>query len=470
MGPRALVGSGAACLVLVLAALTLGTADSANAQFYPFWGGWQGPPPWVPRHRAPHGVLRPPSKDETPDRSSALPAPKGPVLIVVSISRQHITVYDGDQQIATAPISSGMPGRPTPTGIFSVMEKDLYHESNIYSGAPMPHMERIAFSGIALHGGVLPGYPASHGCIRLPYDFARNLFGITQLATRVIVANDDLRPTSFSNPWLMAPLPPDDPATDSSTLTTAAAGERPRTRGMAAAARAAEREQLAVAVASAETAKTTAIAAVKPATDAARAAESEVGSAKSEAERLTHAVAQAKDAASSAKRRFADLMDVSAKLDPAKLDPDALKREAGNEVTEETKVMDLLDAAEAAKGLAAKQVEAVKAAAVRASAAEAARRSAIDEKKKTEIALADAQAAVAAADRLEARKNLPVSVLISAKTGRLNPAAALARIQIPKKTAEKLAELVKPGSSFIVTDLAPSRETGKGTDFIVGPH
>src|SRR5207244_12835456 len=101
-----------------------------------------------------------------------------------------------------APLSSGPKGHETPAGIFSVIEKDEDHHSNLYDDAWMPHMHRITWSGVALHGGPLPGYPASHGCIRLPYDFARRLFGITRMGMRVIVAPSDAAPVDILHPAL----------------------------------------------------------------------------------------------------------------------------------------------------------------------------------------------------------------------------------------------------------------------------
>src|SRR5262249_45903725 len=103
------------------------------------------------------------------------------------------------------PVSTGVPGHPTPMGVFSIIQKDRYHHSNIYSGAPMPYMQRITWSGVALHEGVLPGVPASHGCIRMSHDFAARLWPITKLGIRVIVARPDVIPTDFSHPNLFVP-------------------------------------------------------------------------------------------------------------------------------------------------------------------------------------------------------------------------------------------------------------------------
>jgi L,D-transpeptidase catalytic domain len=131
--------------------------------------------------------------------------PVGPLIIVVSIGSQQVTVYDDGAPIATAPISTGMPGHPTPVGIFSIIQKDRYHHSNIYSDAPMPYMQRITWSGVAMHEGVLPGHPASHGCIRLPHDFAVRLWGMTKMGVRVVVTpRDDVTPIEFDHPRLVA--------------------------------------------------------------------------------------------------------------------------------------------------------------------------------------------------------------------------------------------------------------------------
>jgi hypothetical protein len=141
------------------------------------------------------------------------PKPVGPLIIAVSIGSQHVTVYDNGSAIATAPVSTGMQGRPTPTGVFSVIGKEIFHRSNLYSNAPMPYMQRITWSGVALHAGVLPGYPASHGCIRLPPEFAIRLWGMTRLGARVVVTRNDVTPFEIDHPRLAAlALPPSDVA------------------------------------------------------------------------------------------------------------------------------------------------------------------------------------------------------------------------------------------------------------------
>jgi hypothetical protein len=132
-------------------------------------------------------------------------APNGPIQIIVSIGDQRISVYDKDALIARSSVSTGVPGHPTPLGVFTVISKQRWHRSNIYSAAPMPYMQRITWSGIALHAGVLPGHPASHGCIRLANGFAVRLWHLTKRNTRVIIAHDDVQPVEITNPHLFKP-------------------------------------------------------------------------------------------------------------------------------------------------------------------------------------------------------------------------------------------------------------------------
>ena len=131
--------------------------------------------------------------------------PNGPLIIVVSIASQKATLYADGAFVARGPVSTGMRGHPTPVGVFTVLQKDRYHRSNIYSAAPMPWMQRITWSGVAIHQGVLPGYPASHGCIRTSTEFAMRLWGITKLGVRVIVSRTDVAPAEIANPHLFTP-------------------------------------------------------------------------------------------------------------------------------------------------------------------------------------------------------------------------------------------------------------------------
>ena len=133
--------------------------------------------------------------------------PGEPVMAIISLQRQRITIYDADGWILRAPVSSGQRGRETPAGIFSVIQKEAEHYSNLYDDAFMPNMQRLTWSGIALHGGVVPGYPASHGCVRMPYEFAERLFDLTRTGMRVIVAPTDVAPVEIDHPLLFQPKP-----------------------------------------------------------------------------------------------------------------------------------------------------------------------------------------------------------------------------------------------------------------------
>jgi len=114
-------------------------------------------------------------------------APDGPVKIVISLLEQRAYVYRNDVLIGVSEVSTGMDGRETPTGVFPILEKQVFHRSNKYDDAPMPYMQRLTWGGVALHGGKLPGYAASHGCIRLPTGFAKRLYSVTKLGTPVMI-------------------------------------------------------------------------------------------------------------------------------------------------------------------------------------------------------------------------------------------------------------------------------------------
>ena len=133
-----------------------------------------------------------------PERST-----DGPVAIVVSIPDQRVHVYRNGVRIAVSTCSTGKPGHSTPTGVFTILEKDKNHHSSTYNNAPMPNMNRLTWSGVALHAGNLPGYPASHGCIRLPKRFSELLFGVTHVGTPVIVADNHSDPQEVVHPGLV---------------------------------------------------------------------------------------------------------------------------------------------------------------------------------------------------------------------------------------------------------------------------
>ena len=130
-------------------------------------------------------------------------SPAGPVVVIVSLPNQTLYVYRNGVRIARSTISSGKPGHRTPTGIFTILEKNVTHHSSIYQGASMPYQERLTWGGVAMHAGNLPGYPASHGCVRLPLDFARKLYTVTGKGTTVIVTDGKAAPGTTSQPGLL---------------------------------------------------------------------------------------------------------------------------------------------------------------------------------------------------------------------------------------------------------------------------
>jgi hypothetical protein len=136
----------------------------------------------------------------TPERS-----PAGPVVVLVSVPEQMAYVYRNGIEIGMSSVSSGKPGHETPAGVFTILEKDVDHHSSTYNNAPMPYQERLTWDGVALHAGRLPGYPASHGCVRLPYEFSKLLFGVTAMGGTVIVADAHSDPAEVQHPGMLLP-------------------------------------------------------------------------------------------------------------------------------------------------------------------------------------------------------------------------------------------------------------------------
>jgi lipoprotein-anchoring transpeptidase ErfK/SrfK len=199
----------------LLASFTLGAAAPAQAVF------WFDEDPMRPRGMmAPEAPPPPPppphiSRDHRlkqqgaalEKQAKAHAKPVGPLVIAISIDKQTMRIFDANGLFAETRVSTGMKGHETPLGVFSVIQKNKWHKSNIYSGAPMPYMQRITWSGIALHAGALPGYPASHGCIRIPMAFATKLWSWTRMGARVIITPGEISPSEFSHPQLVAQKP-----------------------------------------------------------------------------------------------------------------------------------------------------------------------------------------------------------------------------------------------------------------------
>ncbi len=253
-------------------------------------------------------------------------------MAIVSIKSQRVTFYDADGWILRAPVSTGTKGRETPAGVFAVLEKNEDHRSNLYDDARMPHMQRLTWNGIALHGGPLPGYAASHGCVRMPFGFAETLFDKTRIGMRVIISPDDAAPVDISHTALFAP--------NVATVSTAPARAEALEREAAEAAKAADEAKKAAATAAREAASLAAslrkLEQRKSDADAELAsAQKALGAAKSDEaleraeDRTLKAATKAEDAATKLDTAKADAQP---KLDAAARAKDAAKAAADRKV------------------------------------------------------------------------------------------------------------------------------------------
>jgi lipoprotein-anchoring transpeptidase ErfK/SrfK len=231
------------------AVFIVGQAIPASASMFPWDDGNASFVTGEPRYARPtlvprHSVVRrrrlaDPDEPEKKGKESAPKPAQGVLQAVISIRDQRLTLYADGTPVARSTVATGVPDHPTPTGIFSVIQKERYHTSNIYSGAPMPFMQRLTQSGIAMHLGVVPGHPASHGCIRLLDAFARQLWVTTKLGARVIIVRDEIAPVPFAHERLFAlrqsvpppvtlppaPAQPDTPAPEGALAPATARGE-----------------------------------------------------------------------------------------------------------------------------------------------------------------------------------------------------------------------------------------------------
>src|SRR3984893_8770899 len=202
-------------VAILTAAGAIGVASQAEGAIF-YWQnsdpGFSQPAPTIPLRR-PRPRLHSAKKAVLGGNEAS--KPQGPLIISISIIQQKLRIYDANGFFAETPVSTGMPGHSTPMGVFSVIQKHKFHRSNIYSGAPMPYMQRITWSGVAMHAGVLPGRPASHGCIRMPMAFAVKMWNWTRMGARVVITPGEITPASFSHPLLATVRgPPQPPAAD----------------------------------------------------------------------------------------------------------------------------------------------------------------------------------------------------------------------------------------------------------------
>jgi hypothetical protein len=383
-----------------------------------------------------------------------------PVMAIVSLQNQRITIYDAKGWILRAPVSSGQSGRETPAGIFSVIEKDADHHSNLYDDASMPHMQRLTWSGIALHGGRLPGYPASHGCVRMPFDFAEQLFDKTQMGLRVIVAPTDVAPVEIDHPVLFQAKPGAD---------ALAAARR------AEASEAIKKVELARGAAGAAYRDSTkAMMAVRVADNLKRRAEAALATAETAAGSALPGEAK-EQAESDRAQAAAKVAELQTQLDTAKAE-----------------LQPKLDAVAAAR-------EAVTAAGAASVAAAEAARQVMHELEPASVLISRKTQRLYVRQGFEPVLDVPVTIqdpdrpigthIFTAmeKTGgdaklrwsvvslesshgggpeSQGARSALDRIVIPPEALDRIAGIA-PRSSLIVTDEALSSETGKGTDFVV---
>jgi hypothetical protein len=318
---------------------------------------------------------------------------KGPLQIIVSIADQRISLYENGALIARSSVSTGVERHPTPLGVFSVISRHKWHSSNIYSGAPMPYMQRITWSGIALHAGELPGYPASHGCIRLKEDFAIRLWHLSKRGTRVIIAPEDVSPLEITHAQLFVRKPQVASASPEVGIATLASNDNA----------AAGTTHLSLGPSTDERAKT-------PDPPSARVAPRKV---------VPVSVFVSRHAGRLfARRGFKPLFDV----------PITIRDPAEPIGTHVFSVMESQNESTATRWTV-----------------------------------------VSIPERSSPGKNSSGSHKEAPREPQLpgNANAALERIDIPQDVADRISELLTPGSSLIISDHGISRETGKDTDFIV---
>jgi lipoprotein-anchoring transpeptidase ErfK/SrfK len=512
-------------------------------------------------------------REETQTRRAAAEAPapepikpEGPLTMFVSLNKQRMYVYDSKGLFTQTRISSGQKGFDTPVGIYSILEKNEVHASNIYESASMPHMQRLTQTGIALHGGVVPGYAASHGCVRLPFEFATKFFGLTDINQRVVIAPDAQAPVEIDHPLLFAALPRGAVASVSSELAPKSGDESglqriasmadiaPRTLLSVAEDRAQERIRLVDAAAAAREAITTAEAGLPQASRAADDAKKALRRAQGVADAAKRNASKAAKAKSGAESTLAS---ISKRLagDTSKMKSDKLEALRKDETETRDRIPALATAADQAAAEAERTTKEAQGLQVAYKEAEAARLKAKAAIKTTVAEEKKAAKAVEIFDRQERNRDLPVSIFISSKTSTIkvrqgweniyegpvtiespeqplgtylmsatgwrdtsqtsikwstaavseNPldreavseddefngkrkskkaetsfappaqtdrataTATLDRIKIPQEAIEKITEVVKPGSTFIVSDYDVSKSEMRylGTDFIV---
>jgi hypothetical protein len=436
-----------------------------------------------------------------------------PRLAVVALGEQRVTIYGADGRMLQSPISSGASGYETPAGVFSIVQKKEDHHSNVYLDGHMPFMQRITWTGIALHAGVLPGQPASHGCVRLPHAFAQHLFGLTDIGLRVVIVPNDITPAPISHPLLFqsrrslreAAAARLDVASAGSDLPARVASVRLiESLKAQAAAKQAEADAATRRAAEARRVAARKAAEAAPSARAAQGAESGVARAEAALKAAEQAVAaasapEALEKAQAAKAKAADrLTAAQGQLETARAQAQA-RKEAAERAAKEAA------AAEAARDLA---LEAASAATLRSSpvsvfVSRKAQRLYIRKDYQpvyeAPVTIRDADKPIGtyvftAMDASEDGSKVRWNVVSMYKAGGEGAApageaprrrgearqsspgapadvagakAALDRIDISPDALERINDVVLPGSSLVVSDEGASIETGKDTDFVI---
>ena len=456
-----------------LAAAAITAVSPADAQFFdsifgqPYYGARYRAVAPAPAPAPANPYYHKPKRKKVEATKTEPAAKPGPLLVAISINAQRLTLYSAGAPIAHAPVSTGVPGHPTPLGIFSVIGKERFHRSNLYSNAPMPWMQRITWSGVALHQGVLPGYPASHGCIRLPGAFAQYLWGTTRMGARVIITRDEVTPFPIEHANLFAPKPQEPPADRTPAQVQGIATLKIAETSDPAQATDAPAQAAAIGVASPADA---AALKLKGSLDtptpqnggkrvAAAAEHSDVVDPKLPSPTATDTTSSGEAAGTMSKPGRA--AEAEAKETPHMSEPVSVfvSRKAGRlyvrqgfEPVFDTPV--IIRDPEAPIGTHLYTASELNE-----------DRSAM---RWTAVTLAGAPAAEPEHHRAVKRgareEERPVSVPTSA---RLAASAALDRVQMPKEAVDRISELLSPGSSLIISDYPLSGETGKYTDFII---
>jgi hypothetical protein len=443
------------------------------------------------------------SRQKLPDAPKETAKPVGPIVIAISIEKQQLKLYDQNGLFAETPVSTGMRGHSTPMGVFSIIQKNKYHRSNIYSGAPMPYMQRITWSGFAMHAGVLPGYPASHGCIRMPMNFAMRMWGWTRMGARVIVTPGEVSPADFSHPLLVARKPETKPVaaapdttqhaeatakSDRSSILDAAAHEKPELRLTSITERSApiRTADASGALPQKDDVVSDAVAAKPAAPDNAMQDDAKPDEIK----------AEAKAENKTEENKVEDVRSEAANIDGNKAARDQAR------ATDPAAPSALASATPPLEGTA-EFIGPVKPRSGHVAAFVSRRENKIYVRQNFEPWF-EAPVTIAASDRplgthvftVRADKNdasalrwsvvsLPAPVRISradddkprrkraamadvaVPAPSSSPAEALDRLTIPSEAITRIASALAPGASLVVSDLGLGDETGRGTDFIV---